>query len=828
MSHPGPPFEGGSGAPRPDEPTTSQPAHPTVVPGAFPGSSPPPLQYPYPGMYPTAPTGPPGMGPPGVGPPGYPMAGPPPRRSNTTAYLIIGVALLCVVALVVGGVVWWRLSQADDPDLVDGQLAASYPVAPGAEWSITAASMGGQKFNSVIPSEGRYGTVGAIADGETLVTIVGDPYTSVGGSHWAVGVNARTGERWRFGEPVSTCADTIVDHSLVCRDADTLHFIDVRSGAALATVPAPPNTGGVAFNGDAAFVVEYVPATDSVVFHKITRDGPLWSRPVDNLPTAAPGSGDASAFTATDTTVVTSGLRVVGVSADEGDRLVAKAGTSEIGRFDDGTLVLETGDSDGMAIANRRLVVLRPDGTTAELSGDNAIVPASATPGQRSRMLVDGRYTDVRNGTSPWTAAIPEVDVFGSRVVLADDREVIVFDRSGSEYLALDTETGRLLWRASAGRNAAVSGHAVTDGERLITPTPDGGIAALDLYSGSPAWSLPPNVIGNVRVGDEPGPALTFALGDRLVTLTSTTITGFAPTGPRAIVPGTTRAGNSGSGGGGTQYVTPCGSPPVFTPQSFRTGAGGLVVTMKVTAKCPDGDVLFGPQTRLTISDGGGLVASGSFDFRRSPLAVPAPDGGAALNLELTYPPGSFFRLPDTLNDANSAGGQYLVECDRGSTPERAPAVTAPASGRSSASSEAIDTVFPVGADVTATSVNALRLQADADRAFILANLNNRWVAQLSSKHAGLVADGRTWTDQAILDEFLALRLRFNDVRLLWSDEWPVFSYRGWWVTVAVATFPGPVEANSWCRTQGFDPDHCFAKLVSTTAGPEGSTLYRN
>ncbi len=79
---------------------------------------------------------------------------------------------------------------------------------------------------------------------------------------------------------------------------------------------------------------------------------------------------------------------------------------------------------------------------------------------------------------------------------------------------------------------------------------------------------------------------------------------------------------------------------------------------------------------------------------------------------------------------------------------------------------------------MTATSVSALRLQADADRAFILANLDNRWVAQLSSKRPGLVAEGRTWTDQAILDEFLALRLRFNDVRLLWSDEWPVFSYQ--------------------------------------------------
>ena len=93
------------------------------------------------------------------------------------------------------------------------------------------------------------------------------------------------------GETSKTIPVTIVDDSLVCRDADTLHFIDVRSGAALATVPAPPNTGGVAYNGDAAFVVEYVPATDSVVFHKITRDGPLWSRPVDNLPTASPLPG---------------------------------------------------------------------------------------------------------------------------------------------------------------------------------------------------------------------------------------------------------------------------------------------------------------------------------------------------------------------------------------------------------------------------------------------------------------------------------------------------------------------------------------------------------
>src|SRR5690606_2503267 len=69
------------------------------------------------------------------------------------------------------------------------------------------------------------------------------------------------------------------------------------------------------------------------------------------------------------------------------------------------------------------------------------------------------------------------------------------------------------------------------------------------------------------------------------------------------------------------------------------------------------------------------------------------------------------------------------------------------------------------------------------------------------------------------------LRLRFNDVRLLYSDEWPIFSCSGWWVTVAAATFPGPAAANSWCRAQSFDPDHCFAKLIRTTGGPEDDGL---
>ncbi|MEY1676739.1 hypothetical protein AB4Z55_21435 [Gordonia sp. ABKF26] len=90
--------------------------------------------------------------PPGYPVPGYPPPGPPqpgwyptpPQRSNRLAYLITGVALVCVLALVLGGVLWWKLSSSDGgsddtPSLVAGQLTGSFPtgrVPPGASMRV--------------------------------------------------------------------------------------------------------------------------------------------------------------------------------------------------------------------------------------------------------------------------------------------------------------------------------------------------------------------------------------------------------------------------------------------------------------------------------------------------------------------------------------------------------------------------------------------------------------------------------------------------------------------------------------------------------------------
>lgn len=128
----------------------------------------------------------------------------------------------------------------------------------------------------------------------------------------------------------------------------------------------------------------------------------------------------------------------------------------------------------------------------------------------------------------------------------------------------------------------------------------------------------------------------------------------------------------------------------------------------------------------------------------------------------------------------------------------------------------------------TVEAAPGTRLQqiAQEDRADLTGSLNNRWAAQLSAKQPGTFAEGRTWTEADILAEHEQLRSRFPQSRLVMSSEWPVFSLQGWWVTVMAGGFSSPDAANDWCRSNGFAPDHCFAKLISTTASSTGSTKY--
>lgn len=134
--------------------------------------------------------------------------------------------------------------------------------------------------------------------------------------------------------------------------------------------------------------------------------------------------------------------------------------------------------------------------------------------------------------------------------------------------------------------------------------------------------------------------------------------------------------------------------------------------------------------------------------------------------------------------------------------------------------------------DPQAAAFATLRARADSDRPFVSANLSERWVPQISAKRTGLVApdvDGRvvTWTNTEILAQHQRLRQQYPGTRLIWSDEWNTFDLRGWWVTLAGATFAEPDSANAWCDAMAISADECFAKLVSNSRGPAGTTKYR-
>ena len=121
----------------------------------------------------------------------------------------------------------------------------------------------------------------------------------------------------------------------------------------------------------------------------------------------------------------------------------------------------------------------------------------------------------------------------------------------------------------------------------------------------------------------------------------------------------------------------------------------------------------------------------------------------------------------------------------------------------------------------------ALRQRIDSDASAVAADIEGSWVPQLSSKKVGLEAEGRTWDEQAILDEHERLREEHPRVKLLWSGDYASFKSKDFYVTIVGITFDDPDQALAWCGSHGLDADSCYAKKISTTGGHEGTTKTR-
>lgn len=128
------------------------------------------------------------------------------------------------------------------------------------------------------------------------------------------------------------------------------------------------------------------------------------------------------------------------------------------------------------------------------------------------------------------------------------------------------------------------------------------------------------------------------------------------------------------------------------------------------------------------------------------------------------------------------------------------------------------------GDDVPTTASEQLDAHVTDGTRIAEQRLTDQWVVQLSAKKPGLEANERTWDEEAILEEFEENQRRHPEAVLLWSGDWSSFRLGDFWVTVLAEPYDSPDEALATCTNMGLDRDNCFAKKLSTSDGPDGTT----
>ncbi len=152
---------------------------------------------------------------------------------------------------------------------------------------------------------------------------------------------------------------------------------------------------------------------------------------------------------------------------------------------------------------------------------------------------------------------------------------------------------------------------------------------------------------------------------------------------------------------------------------------------------------------------------------------------------------------------------------------------TEPSSNPSDSAPPSTNTPAP---DPEAAALQQLQAFKDQD-APAVAQLADRWIPQLSSKHgtepwtyypSDVIENDITYDPVQILQEYQRLRQHYGAV-LLWSGDWTTYDHPDYWVTVVPTTYPDSGSVLNWCRSVSRDPDHCSAQIVSKTLGVNGT-----
>lgn len=188
-------------------------------------------------------------------------------------------------------------------------------------------------------------------------------------------------------------------------------------------------------------------------------------------------------------------------------------------------------------------------------------------------------------------------------------------------------------------------------------------------------------------------------------------------------------------------------------------------------------------------------------------------------------------------NDDGTVSSQGTAAEDQPATGDEDQPETGPDQA-SLADDETVDTA-PDGADDSGTSDDSdysgtsgtsseenLDQKVEEDKVVVDQNLIGKWVPQIASKKVGMEADGKVWDADAIYEEHQELANEYgtSQVLLLKSEDYASYRQPGYYVTVIDSSYDNPDDALQWCTFHSLDADHCYAKQINTTGGPDGTT----
>lgn len=323
-----------------------------------------------------------------------------------------------------------------------------------------------------------------------------------------------------------------------------------------------------------------------------------------------------------------------------------------------------------------------------------------------------------------------------------------------------------------------------------------------------PSWPTLPS-----QPGSAPGRGRIFGIAAAIVVVVvggALLVKGFSAS-PVSNDGSSAKGSNSASRSSGD--IAPCSKPPAVSVKSVRQTNGGLSVDTTMTSSCANGDVVTDPSFGIALSDGVNDVAAGVFNAKHDPIVIPA---NGTTDREFVFPSGTYFRTVELMNTSNLsaiATRSSTSSSSSGSVTDGAETLTA------------FSETQPTHGTADSAAISALNDLVNSDRPYVTEYLADRWIPQISSKRPGLVWEGINWSPSEILREHLALRQRYENVRLVWSGDWRTFNEPDWWVTIVGDTSTSPDQTLHWCVSERLDVDHCYAKIVSATRGVDGTTV---